>query len=239
MKGPLNQTLSAVGLYDIIDYTFYPWGNGYVNTTKCGSKSGYNKDPSMYCWDNECGGDSPPADCFDGVKVCQHGSSECDGDTLENCVMSAYPDPKDFSPFVYCFEGVHQSRKSAGEACAVESGLSWSKIQAVCNDAAAVAKLDAAAARQTAVTWKAAIPNIGTPWVLVNGAPIPSDDLLQNICDAYTGSKPAGCAGAATAPLRATPGNCPASEPECDYAPGKFECCTPGERCIQGVGCRC
>ena len=39
MLGPLNKTLSAEGVYGIIDYKFYPWGNGYVNTTKCGGKS--------------------------------------------------------------------------------------------------------------------------------------------------------------------------------------------------------
>ena len=34
-------------------------------------------------------------------------------------------------------------------------------------------------------------------------------------------------------------GVCPAGEASCTYAPGKTECCTPGEQCIQGVGCRC
>ena len=34
-------------------------------------------------------------------------------------------------------------------------------------------------------------------------------------------------------------GACPAKETSCTYAPGKTECCSPGEMCIQGVGCRC
>jgi len=34
-------------------------------------------------------------------------------------------------------------------------------------------------------------------------------------------------------------GSCPSGTFECDYLPGKFQCCTPGENCIPNVGCRC
>jgi len=34
-------------------------------------------------------------------------------------------------------------------------------------------------------------------------------------------------------------GSCPSGTIECDYLPGKFQCCTPGENCVPNVGCRC
>jgi len=34
-------------------------------------------------------------------------------------------------------------------------------------------------------------------------------------------------------------GTCPSGTFECDYLPGKFQCCTPGENCVPNVGCRC
>jgi hypothetical protein len=33
--------------------------------------------------------------------------------------------------------------------------------------------------------------------------------------------------------------DCPSGQITCAYAPHKTQCCTPGERCIQNVGCRC
>lgn len=32
---------------------------------------------------------------------------------------------------------------------------------------------------------------------------------------------------------------CPAGLKECDYLPGKYMCCTPGEQCVPNVGCVC
>lgn len=34
-------------------------------------------------------------------------------------------------------------------------------------------------------------------------------------------------------------GDCPPDQVECKYLPGKVQCCTPGEKCIPNVGCRC
>jgi len=33
--------------------------------------------------------------------------------------------------------------------------------------------------------------------------------------------------------------NCPSGKIECDYLPGKYQCCLTGERCVPNVGCRC
>jgi len=39
--------------------------------------------------------------------------------------------------------------------------------------------------------------------------------------------------------MKMTAGSCPSGTFECDYLPGKFQCCTPGEACVPNVGCRC
>lgn len=81
MSTALNKTLSAEGVLDAIDFTFYPWGNAYYNTSKCGT-SGYDKQVGMTCWVKECGGDNPPQDCFKGDVLCQHGDGECNADSI-------------------------------------------------------------------------------------------------------------------------------------------------------------
>lgn len=35
------------------------------------------------------------------------------------------------------------------------------------------------------------------------------------------------------------PPTCPSGYPLCQYLPGQFNCCKPGEMCIPNVGCRC
>jgi len=40
-------------------------------------------------------------------------------------------------------------------------------------------------------------------------------------------------------PVFTVGGSCPSGTFECDYLPGKFQCCTPGEACVPNVGCRC
>jgi len=34
-------------------------------------------------------------------------------------------------------------------------------------------------------------------------------------------------------------GSCPPGQKVCNYLPGKFQCCPPGENCVPNVGCRC
>ena len=134
--------LSADGLLDILDYRFIPWGNAYYNTSECGGPS-FDK-THMFCWVEQCGSDSPPADCFSGPKVCQHGTDECEANTLEACAKSLYPQPKDFAPFVTCFEGEHRSQSSAVGPCAKKAGLDAEAISGCAKNATMANALDAA-----------------------------------------------------------------------------------------------
>ena len=62
----------------------------------------------MFCWLTRCGVASPPADCFTGVVLCQHGPNECIGNTIEACAI-ALAEPLVAHRFIYCFEvPVHQ-----------------------------------------------------------------------------------------------------------------------------------
>ena len=74
MAGELQKVLAAQGVLAAIDYHFFPWGNAYYNTSSCGGPS-FDKE-KMFCWVKQCGGTAPPAGCFSGVKLCQHGEPE-------------------------------------------------------------------------------------------------------------------------------------------------------------------
>lgn len=174
-----------------LDYHFYPWGNAYYNTSTCGVPA-FSKD-AMFCWVRECGTNaaSPPADCFSGTKLCQHGEDECAADSLEACAMAVYPNASEFAPFVTCFEGERASKLSAAPRCAAKTGLEWSKIAACVKDAAWSGNLDVQMARATAALGAS---KIGTPWVLIDGKHVEeTTGLLKKVCDALPGVPPAGC----------------------------------------------
>jgi len=109
----------------------------------------------------------------------------------------------------------------------------------------------------TRVSWKYACSRgvLGTPTFFVNGVNVngdPSwtlaewrtllDPLLQPLPPMKVAAKktPA-CKNRkhSTRTFHQVAGNCPTGEPECDYSPGKYECCYAGEMCIPNVGCRC
>jgi len=185
----MKETFEASGVPEIMNFTFYPWGNAYYNTTKCGT-DGFDKQAGMYCWIKECGGHSPADGCFKGKKWCQHGDDECMADTIEACAIKHYPDPATYMKFMICFEGDHEAKVSAAEGCAKSSGMDFSTIN-TCATGAEADEVDALNAQATAQYGSG---RLGTPWVVVNGVALQSPDkLLASVCKAYTGTKPAGC----------------------------------------------
>lgn len=116
VNGAMKETFAAAGVPNIMNFTFYPWGNAYFNTTTCGT-DGFDKQNGMYCWIKECGVASPPADCFKGKKWCQHGGDECQADTIEGCVIKHYPDPATYMKFMVCFEGEHEAKVIVMNVC--------------------------------------------------------------------------------------------------------------------------
>ncbi len=175
-----------------MDYKFFPWGNAYYNTTACGT-SGFDKNV-MFCWVKECGGASPPADCFTGVKLCQHGTNECEADTLEACAIDTYPDPADYAPFVTCFEGENRAQLWAAPTCARHVGLDYAKIASCTANASRTAALDVAMAKATVAL---GVAKLGTPWVLLDGQYVSdTNTLLKQVCAKLEAPLPAGCTAA-------------------------------------------
>jgi len=166
----------------------YPWGNAYYNTSACGG-SAYSKETS-FCWVRECNVAAPPADCFAGNVLCQHGPDECTADLIEACAISHYPDPKQFGAFVMCFEGKKQSSLDMAEFCATSVGLDYGPIAECLQDKNESTKLDVMNAMATA---KLGTAKLGTPWVLLDGEHVETDGLLRQVCAKLTPPQPPGC----------------------------------------------
>jgi len=185
----LNKTLTAPGIMDIIDYSYYPWGNAYYNTSECGTPS-YDKSVGMFCWLKRCGGASRDADCFTGKVLCQHGEVECRVNKIEACALHLnVDDVKSTTEFVYCMEAKEGIEY---KACADSAGLDADEIKK-CLESEDGDKANVIMAMATAVLQP---PHLGTPWVIVNGTQLNNpDDLLKTICDVYNGpQKPEACA---------------------------------------------
>lgn len=150
-----------------MDLGFYPYGNAKETQKPDGS------------WDY----------------TCQHGPSECVGNLIEACAMQYHPNVKDWFPFINCIEASNKSPALAAPACAKTSG--WTDYDGnitTCTNGKEGNDLMHIVAQATenlspAHQW--------TPWVVMNGKPLSSSQLDQEltklICAAYTGQKPAGC----------------------------------------------
>ncbi|KAJ9455818.1 GILT-like protein C02D5.2 [Diplonema papillatum] len=191
--GPLETTLNAPGLWGILDYQYIPFGNAFFITPQCGGDQGYNLTQRL-CWDNLCGGSGqPPAqDCFVGDPVCQHGPQECYGNVVEVCLKNMTGnDPQLYQPFVHCWEGQHQLKNISFDSCAEKTSINAQQLKA-CAATAASRALLLDAARETAGLMPA---HESTPWVLINGKQLTNTNLmLKEVCTAYTGPPPTGCA---------------------------------------------
>jgi len=184
----LNKTLTAPGIMDVVDYSYYPWGNAYYNTSECGTPE-YDKMVGMKCWLSHCGGKTRDADCFMGKVMCQHGELECLVNKIEACAIHLYDDDvKGTTEFVYCMENKEGPEY---KACAQSAGLDADAIGA-CVKSDEGDKANAAMAMATAILQPA---HLGTPWVIVNGTTLDDPStLLEAICEAYNGSfKPDAC----------------------------------------------
>lgn len=200
MATGLNSTFSAPGVADIINFSAYPWGNAYYNTSECGVAD-YDKTNAMYCWINQCGVSNPPANCFNSTLspiLCQHGDNECLANLLEACVGSLTAQNASVA-FTICFEGLYTESWQSSDApilsaalqCATQVKVSESDIVG-CYKGSTGITLNTQNAQATA---KYGSSRLGTPWVVVNGHVLddPVTELLGAVCSNYTGTKPAGC----------------------------------------------
>lgn len=191
--GSLNETLSAEGIWSILAYHFYPFGNAYYPQNDCPGRVIYERDAGLSCWQNKCGninsGDQPASECFTGAPICQHGDLECKGNRFETCAI-AIGSIQTAAEFTYCYEGTNEL--SNPEGCAGSVGLDWSSLSA-CYNSSSTDILVEAIANTTAVY---AVENgwVGTPTVVLNDQAVATTDgLLLQVCIAAGDDAPAGC----------------------------------------------
>lgn len=179
--------MSASGVKDIIDLSFYPWGNAYYATNACG-KGPYSPD-ERHCWWTRCvKPPNAPTDCFvAGSIVAQHGSVELSVNIIEACAIKQNPEWKTHWPFIQCMEDKYAV--DAAEDCASSAGLDYASIEGCAKGSEGEAV--------EALMAKATPDHPGVPYILVNGKALDSPSgLLKAVCEAYSGTKPAGCSGA-------------------------------------------
>jgi len=188
VAGPLNQTLEATGIADIMDFEFSPWGNAYFATAKCGGEGGYSVS-ARSCFNSECGAEATqrPADCFTSKLVCQHGEVECKANRYLACAKTAGATFQKYMPFVTCLEarygnfGIDEHAvEAAADSCATLAGLSFAAISdCFTGDAGGEALVAEAQATPT---------HPGVPYVVLNGKPlVDTDALLRSVCEEYAG----------------------------------------------------
>lgn len=133
---------------------------------------------------------------------CQHGADECSANIYEQCAMSLNADDQTaWFSFYVCMENAGESMIESAvlQACATSAGIDGDAIQACHDDP------DQAWASQLAASEATDPAHEYTPWVVVGGTgPYYTDGTLlqyeelltRTVCNAYTGTKPAGCPSA-------------------------------------------
>ncbi|GMI58164.1 hypothetical protein TeGR_g12617 [Tetraparma gracilis] len=118
------------------------------------------------------------------VVTCQHGDTECDLNTYEQCAIDVYPAAADYLPFIACLEGKRSLSRQPAQAladCSAEAGLDFAPVQE-CHD-------------DEDRAWDLNVKNAGltpadhqyTPWVELDGELYDdSVDFQTALCTAYT-----------------------------------------------------
>lgn len=123
--------------------------------------------------------------------TCQHGPSECEGNMIEACGMHFHNATSDWFPFVNCIENSNMAPATVAKSCATKAGWTdWDEINA-CTTSDLGNQLMHSIAQATDNLQPA---HQFTPWVVVNGTPLTSNQLDQQlyriVCSKYSGSTP-------------------------------------------------
>lgn len=129
------------------------------------------------------------------------------------CAISQNNDTTVWWPFVHCME-TSSDPVNAASGCATSAGIDWSRVQTCAGpqpDQGSADEGNPLMHSIGAATQSLQPPHQWTPWMVMNGRPLSSSDLGKSlkslVCNAYTGTKPAGCTST-EAPLKLCfPGN--------------------------------
>jgi len=182
----LDEVVKAPGMADIIQLVYHPFGNSFYATEACGGAP-YTMDRRR-CWARLCVGvERPPCDCFSGDAISQHGEVERQVNRMEVCAKKQAQNWQSYWQFVVCMEREFEKQGlGAAEQCVKEScNLDLPQLRQ-CYD---TAEGDAALADEARATFD----HDTVPYIAVNGQQVRTEEVLQQICAAYIGSKPAAC----------------------------------------------
>jgi len=150
---------------DIVDITYYPYGNAKERQKSDGTWS----------------------------FTCQHGESECTGNLIMACGINLNNSTDQWFPFINCIEDSNSEPDRVAQQCAKQAGLDYSAIDS-CVQGSQGNKIMHSIAE---ATQNLQPPHQWTPWVVMNGKPLSSNqldkELIDLVCNAYTGTPPAAC----------------------------------------------
>jgi hypothetical protein len=183
-------------MWDILNYTFIPFGNAYYPQSDCPGDTKYSRNFGVPCWQNKCGNQSTADDeCFSGTIFCQHGDDECVANRMEGCAYEHYT-PEQTGVFVYCLED-HEIDMSYAEPCAEYAGMDYDVLTTCSAEGSADGdmvdshngQLTAEFSFEYGQAWS------GTPTVVLQGQVLfTTANLLQQVCKIAGDDAPAGCA---------------------------------------------
>ncbi|OQV23945.1 putative Gamma-interferon-inducible lysosomal thiol reductase [Hypsibius exemplaris] len=129
------------------------------------------------------------------IFTCQHGPKECSANVLTACAVNL--DQKNgLLGFIYCFENSDDpSNSTIQQKCANVAGFDWGQL----SNCAAGQQGNTFEHLMAVKTDALNPPHKGVPWIVVNGVhndEIQAEavsDLIQLVCDTYTGTRPKDC----------------------------------------------
>lgn len=194
--GQLNDLVNSPGLADVIELVYHPFGNNYYATPTCGGAP-YQKE-IRECWTKMCVMvPTPPLECFDGDIVTQHGPLEAQVNRMEACAKKYAATWQVLWPFLVCMEKEYSIQGiQAFKGCTAETVLDYSQLESCYNNIEGDQALIAEATTS--------IKHSSVPYITVNGRPIKKEGVLAEVCTAYSGPQPRGCAQGAPGTAKPT-----------------------------------
>jgi len=122
---------------------------------------------------------------------CMHGPQECQGNIIELCAYNVtYPASQyGWWKMGVCMQSDEDNIPDNAQNCATQAGLDWNKINS-CVTSGLGNKLFS-----ESIVYSNSMGVQSTPTIFINGQQYVGgpDDNLQTVCQAYTGTPPAGC----------------------------------------------
>ncbi|KAL0489535.1 hypothetical protein AKO1_010468 [Acrasis kona] len=127
------------------------------------------------------------------VFTCQHGEKECEGNAIEQCLITTYGNTWSAFAEIVCLE--KQFRSGAEGSRALSSCVQNKELLNKVKSCVTGDKINSIMHENAQETAQLQPPHKYVPWLVIDGQHIEDygDDLLGYVCARYKGTKPAGC----------------------------------------------